>query len=235
MRDFKNGEILYIDKPMGWTSFKVVGRMRWMLSRKIGVKRLKVGHAGTLDPLATGVLVVCTGKATKKIESLQTGVKEYVAEIRLGATTPSYDSEHEVDQTYPWEHITRESLEEVLKTFEGDIEQVPPAYSACKIGGRRAYQLVRDGEEVALRSKQVRIDSIQLIECELPVIKIKVVCGKGTYIRSLARDIGLALESGGYITSLRRTRVGEATEDDCMTMDEFEEWLEKVEINSVKE
>lgn len=147
MRDFKNGEILYIDKPLGWTSFKVVGRMRWMLSRKIGVKRLKVGHAGTLDPLATGVLVVCTGRATKKIESLQTGIKEYTAEIKLGATTPSYDLEHEIDHTYPWQHITREKVEEVLKTFEGEIEQVPPIYSACKIGGRRAYQLVRDGEE----------------------------------------------------------------------------------------
>lgn len=235
MRDFKNGEILYIDKPLGWTSFKVVGRMRWMLSRKIGVKRLKVGHAGTLDPLATGVLVVCTGRATKKIESLQTGIKEYTAEIKLGATTPSYDLEHEIDHTYPWQHITREKVEEVLKTFEGEIEQVPPIYSACKIGGRRAYQLVRDGEEVALRSKTVRIDSIELMECDLPSIKIKVVCGKGTYIRSLARDIGLALESGAHITSLRRTRVGGATEADCMTMDQFEEWLDKVEINSVKE
>ena len=193
MMDFKEGEVLFFNKPLGWTSFKVVGHARYHICRRIKVKKLKVGHAGTLDPLATGVMIVCTGKATKRIEEFQYHTKEYVATIRLGATTPSYDLEHEIDATYPTEHITRELVEETLKRFVGEIQQVPPAFSACMVNGKRAYDLARKGEEVELKPKLLVIDEIELLECNLPEIKVRVVCSKGTYIRALARDIGEAL------------------------------------------
>ena len=187
--NFKKGEVLFFNKPLGWTSFKVVGHVRYHICRQIGVKKLKVGHAGTLDPLATGVMIVCTGKATKRIEEFQYHTKEYVATLRLGATTPSYDLEHEIDATYPTEHITREMVEEVLTHFIGTIEQVPPAFSACMVDGKRAYELARKGEEVELKAKQLVIDEIELLECRLeepePMIRIRVVCSKGTYIRAL--------------------------------------------------
>ena len=178
--DFTAGEIIAIDKPYTWTSFQIVNKVRYHLSRKFNVKRFKVGHAGTLDPLATGVLLLCTGKATKRIEELQKQTKEYVAEIMLGATTPSYDMEHPVNETFPYEHITREMVEEALKQFVGDIAQRPPLFSACKVDGKRAYDLARKGSDMELEPKQIRIDSIELLECELPKITIKVVCGKGT-------------------------------------------------------
>jgi tRNA pseudouridine55 synthase len=225
--DFIAGEIIPIDKPYTWTSFQIVSKIRYLLSRKYGIKRFKVGHAGTLDPLATGVLLLCTGKATKRIEELQSQTKEYVAEITLGATTPSFDLEHPIDATYPYEHITREMVEETLKQFVGDIAQRPPLFSACKVDGKRAYDLARKGSDMQLEPKQIRIDSIELLECELPKIRIRVVCGKGTYIRSLARDIGTALESGGYLTDLVRTRIGEYKLENCVTPEEFQEWLEK--------
>lgn len=225
--DFVAGEVIPIYKPYTWTSFQVVSRIRYQLSRKYGIKRFKVGHAGTLDPLATGVLLLCTGKATKKIEELQSHTKEYEAEIMLGATTPSYDMEHPVDATYPYEHITEEAVREVLKTFVGDIAQRPPLFSACKVDGKRAYDLARKGSDMELAPKQIRIDSIELLECELPKIKIRVVCGKGTYIRSLARDIGEALGSGAYLTALARTRIGEYKLEDCIKPEAFQEWLEK--------
>ena len=228
--DFKEGEILCFDKPLGWTSFKVVGHVRYHICRRMGVKKLKVGHAGTLDPLATGVVVVCTGKATKRIEELQAHTKEYVATLRLGATTPSYDLEHEIDATYPTEHITREMVEEVLKKFIGTIEQVPPVFSACKVDGKRAYDLARKGDEVELKAKTLVIDDIELLECNLPEIKIRVVCSKGTYIRALARDIGQALNSGAHLTGLIRTRVGNVKLEDCMKPDDFEQWLDKQNI-----
>ena len=193
-----------------------MGHARYHICRRIKVKKLKVGHAGTLDPLATGVMIVCTGKATKRIEEFQYHTKEYVATIQLGATTPSYDLEHEIDATYPTEHITRELVEETLKTFIGEIQQVPPAFSACMVNGKRAYDLARKGEEVELKPKLLVIDEIELLECNLPEIKIRVVCSKGTYIRALARDIGEALNSGAHLTALERTRVGDVRLEDCL-------------------
>jgi tRNA pseudouridine55 synthase len=225
--DFAAGEIIPIFKPYTWTSFQIVNKVRYQLSRKYGIKRFKVGHAGTLDPLATGVLLLCTGKATKRIEELQQHTKEYEAEIMLGATTPSYDMEHPVNETFPYEHITREMVEDTLKQFIGDIAQRPPLFSACKVDGKRAYDLARKGSDMQLEPKQIRIDDIELLEYELPKIKIRVTCGKGTYIRSLARDIGEAMQSGAYLSGLTRTRVGEYKIENCIVPDDFPEWLEK--------
>lgn len=232
MLNFKEGEIIYIDKPYKWTSFGVVNKVRYFVCRKQGVKKIKVGHAGTLDPLATGVMILCTGKATKKIEDFQYQTKEYIATLMLGATTPSFDLEKEIDATYPTEHITRELVEETLKQFVGEIQQVPPTFSACKVNGKRAYELARKGDDVELKAKTLVIDDIELLECELPVIKIRVVCSKGTYIRALARDIGQALNSGAHLTALQRTRVGDVTLDKCMQLDDFEAWIEQQEIES---
>ncbi|MBQ8224948.1 MAG: tRNA pseudouridine(55) synthase TruB [Bacteroides sp.] len=227
--DFKEGEVLYFNKPLGWTSFKVVGHARYHICRAIGQKKLKVGHAGTLDPLATGVMIVCTGKATKRIEEFQYHTKEYVATIRLGATTPSFDLEHEIDAVYPTEHITRELVEQTLQRFTGEIWQTPPAFSACMVNGKRAYDLARKGEEVELKPKLLVIDEIELLDCDLtvPEIKIRVVCSKGTYIRALARDIGQALQSGAHLTALERTRVGEVRLEDCLDPLHFKEWIEE--------
>ena len=227
------GEILYIDKPFGWTSFDVVKRVRGKLLRRLGLKKFKVGHAGTLDPLATGVMIVVTGKATRLIDSLQAGVKEYVATIALGATTPSFDLETAIDATYPTEHITRESVEHALSKFVGTIEQVPPAFSACKVDGRRAYKMARKGKEVEIKPKTLVIDEIELLEFAPTQIVIRVVCSKGTYIRALARDIGLALESGGHLTALRRTRVGDVTIDKCQSVDDAISFLDAVELPPV--
>ena len=224
--DFQEGVILAFDKPYRWTSFDVVGKVRWLLCRRLGVKKLKVGHAGTLDPLATGVLIVCTGKATKRIEELQSGTKEYLATIRLGATTPSYDLEKPIDAIYPTEHITRDMVEHVLERFKGTIEQIPPTFSACKIDGKRAYKMARKGDEVELKPKTLVIDDIGLMDCNMPDITIRVVCSKGTYIRALARDIGKALESGGHLIALRRTRVGDFKAEDCLDPEKFSKWLD---------
>ena len=204
--NFKKGEVLFFNKPLGWTSFKVVGHVRYHICRRIGVKKLKVGHAGTLDPLATGVMILCTGKATKRIEEFQYHTKEYVATLRLGATTPSYDLEHEIDATYP------------------------------TVDGKRAYELARKGEEVELKAKQLVIDEIELLECRLddpePTIRIRVVCSKGTYIRALARDIGEALQSGAHLTELIRTRVGDVRLEDCLDPEHFKEWIYRQEIEN---
>ena len=229
--NFVAGEIFCVDKPYGWTSFAVVGKLRYHISRRIGIKKIKVGHAGTLDPLASGVLVVCTGKATKRIDELQAGVKEYVAEIKLGATTPSFDLETEEDATYPWEHITREQVEKVLASqFIGSIEQVPPAYSACKINGKRAYKMARKGKEVELKAKTLVINEIEVLEMEGQRLVIRVVCGKGTYIRALARDIGIALGSGAHLTGLRRTQVGDVRVEKCLTVEEAIKVIETTEV-----
>ena len=214
--DLVSGEIICIDKPLGWTSFDAVKRVRGAILRRLRVKKFKVGHAGTLDPLATGAMIITTGRATKRIEQLQAGVKEYVATVALGATTPSFDLETPVDATYPTSHITRELVEEALSRFIGAIEQVPPAFSACKIDGKRAYELARKGREVELKAKTLVIDEIELLEYSPEAITIRVVCSKGTYIRALARDIGLALGSGAHLTALRRTRVGDYTIDHCV-------------------
>ncbi len=224
------GEIFYVDKPLRWTSFDVVKRIRGVLSRRTGIKKLKVGHAGTLDPLATGVMTVVTGRATKRIEELQAHTKEYVAEIRLGATTPSFDLETEVDAEYPWQHIGREQIVEALSKFVGAIKQVPPAYSACKIDGKRAYKMARKGKEVNIKAKELVIDEIELVGMQLPVITVRVVCSKGTYIRALARDIGEALGSGAHLVGLRRTRVGDIRVESCEQVDRLIDRLEKEEI-----
>ena len=229
--DFVAGEIIPIFKPYTWTSFQIVNKVRYHLSRKYGIKRFKVGHAGTLDPLATGVLLLCTGKATKRIEELQKNTKEYEAEITLGATTPSYDMEHPVNETFPYEHITKELVENTLKQFIGDISQRPPLFSACKVDGKRAYDLARKGSDMQLEPKQIRIDNIELLEYNLPKIRIRVTCGKGTYIRSLARDIGEAMQSGAYLSELTRTRIGEYKIENCITPEAFPEWLEKQSVS----
>lgn len=218
--DLISGEIIGIDKPLGWTSFDAVKRLRGAITRRLGVKKFKVGHAGTLDPLATGVLIICTGKATREIEGLQAGSKEYIADIRLGATTPSFDLETEVDATFPWEHITRQSVEEILPEFRGKVMQVPPVFSAVKVDGKRAYKFARKGEEVELKAKPLEISELEILSFEPPLLRIRVVCSKGTYIRALARDIGKALGSGGHLVGLRRTRVGDMDIDKCLTIDE---------------
>ena len=225
-----------MNKPYRMSSFGALARVRYLISQRLGVKRVKTGHAGTLDPLATGVLVLCTGRATKRIEELQLHSKEYVASLQLGATTPSYDKEHEVDATYPTTHITRELLEEVLQRFVGEIKQVPPAYSACKINGDRAYKLMRKGEDVELKAKTLRIDEIELLAFDPETMQadIRVVCGKGTYIRALARDIGQALNSGAYLTALCRTRVGDIRIEHCVKLDDFPQWLEQQNIENQK-
>lgn len=229
--NFIEGEVLYFNKPLNWTSFQLVAKVRSSICKRLGVKKLKVGHAGTLDPLATGVMIICTGKKTKLIESFQYQVKEYIATIALGATTPSFDLETEVDKTYPTEHLTKELVETKLRDFIGEIWQVPPIYSAVKVEGKRAYDLARAGQEVELKSKLLVIDEIELLECNLPEIKVRVVCSKGTYIRALARDIGKALDTGAHLTALERTRVGEVTLQDCLDGEQVQEFVDSLVLN----
>lgn len=224
--DFISGEVLFINKPLNWTSFTLVRRLRNKLCRKLGIKKLKVGHAGTLDPLATGVMIVCTGKKTKLIETFQYQTKEYIATVKLGETTPSFDLETEVDGVFPTEHITKELVEKTLNQFIGEIQQVPPTYSACKVDGKRAYEFAREGKDIDLKPKLLVIDEIELLDCTLPEVKIRIVCSKGTYIRALARDIGLALGSGGHLTALERTRIGDVTLDQCIDGAQIEEFVE---------
>jgi tRNA pseudouridine55 synthase len=231
--DYAEGEVLYFNKPYTWTSFKLVGRVRWILSKALKKKKLKVGHAGTLDPLATGVLIVCTGKATKQIESFQYQTKEYNATLRLGATTPSFDLEHEIDAFFPYEHITKEMIESVLPQFLGEIMQVPPTFSAVKINGKRAYKYARQGEDVEIAPKKLVIDEIELIKFEPPLLDLRIVCSKGTYIRALARDIGTALNSGAHLVKLERTRIGDITLDKCISIKDFEKQFEKEITNKI--
>lgn len=217
--DYISGEILVIDKPYRWTSFDAVKRLRGALQRRLNAKRFKVGHAGTLDPLATGVLLVCTGRATKRIAELQEGMKEYVAEITFGATTPSYDLEKEIDASYPWEHITPELIAETLPKFRGHVMQVPPVFSAVKVDGKRAYNYARKGKEVEIKAKPLEIKELEVLNWEAPKLTLRVLCSKGTYIRALARDLGEAMNSGAHLTALRRTRVGDYTINDAMSLD----------------
>ena len=228
--NFTEGEIFYINKPLHWTSFDAVKRIRIQILRRLQRKKIKVGHAGTLDPLATGVMIVCTGRATKQIEKLQAGTKEYIATLRLGATTPSYDLETELDATYPYEHITRELIEEALTHFKGSIKQVPPAFSACKVDGTRAYKMARKGKEVELQAKELVIDEIELLDFVPPLATIRVVCSKGTYIRALARDIGVALNSGAHLTALERRRVGDVSINDCLSIDEIDRLIREATV-----
>ena len=227
--NFQEGALIYINKPYRMSSFGALAHIRYLVSKRLHVKRVKMGHAGTLDPLATGVLILCTGKETKNIEALQRHTKEYTATLQLGATTASYDREHTVDYTYPTRHITRELIEQTLPQFVGDIMQRPPLYSACMVAGDRAYELARKGRDVELAPKPIHIDEIELTDFNPDTMQmsIRVVCGKGTYIRSLARDIGAALGSGAFLTALCRTRVGDVRIEDCLTFDDFPAWLEK--------
>lgn len=231
--DFVEGEILAFDKPYKWTSFDVVGKARWLLCHQLGLKKLKVGHTGTLDPLATGVVIVCTGRKTKLIEELQYDTKEYVATLQLGATTPSFDLEKPIDQTYPTAHITRKLIDEVIPTFLGEQWQVPPMFSAVKVDGKRAYELARKGEEVELKPKLLVIDEIEVLSFDQTTMQlvIRVVCSKGTYIRALARDIGQKLNSGAHLIALRRTRVGDYHVEECMNFEQFEQLV--YEIKSI--
>lgn len=225
--DFINGEILCVNKPLHWTSFRLVRVVRAKLRKKLNIKKLKVGHAGTLDPLATGVMIICTGKKTKEIERLQAGVKEYSATIKVGATTPSFDLETEIDAEFPINHITEDLIRDCLKKFIGEIEQIPPNFSAVKVNGKRAYELARKSKIFELKPKLLVIDSIDLTNYELPFISLSIVCSKGTYIRALARDIGECLNSGAHLVSLERVRVGDATLEKCLQVDELDEFFDK--------
>lgn len=223
--DFITGEIIGIDKPLGWTSFDAVKRIRGAIQRRLHVKKFKVGHAGTLDPLATGVLIVCTGRATKKIEEIQSGKKEYVATVSLGATTPSFDLETEIDGVYPWEHIDEEMAKSALESFIGQSMQVPPVFSAVKVEGKRAYKYARNGRELELKAKPVSIEKVEFISLDGRELTFRVVCGKGTYIRAMARDLGLKLNSGAHLIALRRTKIGNIGIGDCLSIDDA---LEKI-------
>ncbi|MBR5392779.1 MAG: tRNA pseudouridine(55) synthase TruB [Prevotella sp.] len=234
--NFKEGVILSIDKPYAMSSFGALAHIRYLLTKKMRYK-VKVGHAGTLDPLATGVLILCTGKKTKEIETLQAHTKEYVATLQLGASTASHDMEHPVDEVFPTEQITRERIEQVLSSFVGDVQQVPPVYSAVCVNGKRAYQLSRKGKDFEIKAKTVHIEEIELLHFdeEMMQMSIRVVCGKGTYIRSLARDIGEALDSAAYLTSLCRTRVGDISLSQCITLEQFPKWLEQQDLELLEQ
>lgn len=219
--DFKNGQVLLIDKPLEWTSFQVVNKLRWHIRQKFGIKKIKVGHAGTLDPLATGLLIICTGKFTKIISEYQGQEKEYIGEITLGATTPSYDLETEVNETFPIAHITEDLIYSTTKQFIGEIDQKPPIFSALKKDGKRLYELAREGKTIEIQSRKVTIREFEITKIDLPKIQFRVTCSKGTYIRSLAYDFGLSLNSGGHLSELRRTKIGDFKVEDGMKIDEF--------------
>ena len=227
--DFPEGYIAVIDKPLEWTSTDVVRKIKYALQHKLGYRKIKIGHAGTLDPLATGVLLVCIGKATKMVNALQAEEKEYIAELELGATTPSFDMEHPIDCHYPTEHITREMIEQALADLTGERLQAPPIYSAKKVEGVRAYEFARAGEEVELKKALINIYEMEILELEMPRLKIRVRCSKGTYIRSLAQEIGQAVGSGAYLTSLRRTRSGGFTAENGWNLQNFMEKLAECE------
>jgi tRNA pseudouridine55 synthase len=221
VEDFKNGQVLLIDKPLNWTSFQVVNKLRWHIRQKFGLKKIKVGHAGTLDPLATGLLIICTGKFTKKIDEYQGQIKEYTGEITLGATTPSYDLETEVDEIFPVEHITSELIYKTTEQFIGEINQIPPIFSAIKMEGVRLYNLAREGKTAEIKSRKITIETFEITNIDLPKIQFRVVCSKGTYIRSLAYDFGKALNSGGHLSQLRRTKIGDFTVEDSVEVPDF--------------
>lgn len=235
--NYLEGEIIGFDKPYRWTSFDVVGKTRWLLCHRLGFKKIKVGHTGTLDPLATGVVVVCTGKMTKRIDELQNHDKEYVATLQLGATTPSFDLEKEIDATYPTAHITRTLIDQVIPTFQGEQWQVPPVFSAVKVDGKRAYKLARKGEQPELKPKKLVIDEIEVLsfDPERMQLILRIVCSKGTYIRALARDIGQRLESGAHLIHLRRTRVGAIRVEDCIQFEAFEKQIENEKLKQDNE
>jgi tRNA pseudouridine55 synthase len=218
---FKEGQVLLIDKPLTWTSFQVVNKIRWEIRQRFNIKKIKVGHAGTLDPLATGLLILCTGKFTKKIDQYQAKHKEYTGEITLGATTPSYDLESEVNAEFPTAHITEEIIHKTTEQFIGEIDQKPPIFSALKKDGKRMYELARAGEEVIVTSRKISISEFEITNIDFPKVQFRVVCSKGTYIRSLAYDFGMALNSGGFLSALRRTKIGEFSVDESYSLDAY--------------
>ena len=218
---YKNGQVLLIDKPLTWTSFQVVNKLRWEIRQRFNIKKIKVGHAGTLDPLATGLLIICTGKQTKQIDTYQGQVKEYTGTFTLGGTTPSYDLETEIDNIFPTAHITEELLHETTKQFMGEIQQKPPIFSAIKKDGKRLYELARKGETTEIKERTVTISSFEITEIKLPEVGFRIICSKGTYIRSIAFDYGKALNSGGHLSSLRRTKIGNFSVDDALSVEEF--------------
>jgi tRNA pseudouridine55 synthase len=223
--DFNAGAVLLFDKPIDWTSFDLVNKVRWMLVRKLNIKKLKVGHAGTLDPKATGLVIVCTGKATKTIDSIQAEEKEYIATLKLGATTPSYDLEKEEDSTFPVDYITLGLIEEKLNNFIGEIDQIPPIYSAIRVDGKIAFDFARKGKELELEARKILIDEIEILKFESPELTLRIKCGKGTYIRSLARDLGESLGCGAYLIGLVRTRNGSNLLENAWTIENFEKNL----------
>lgn len=227
--EFLNGEVILIDKPLEWSSFQVVNKVRWLLKKQFHLKKIKVGHAGTLDPLATGLLILCVGKYTKRIEEFQAQDKEYTGTILLGATTPSYDAETEVNQTFPTDHINEELLTQTIKDFTGVIQQRPPVFSALKKDGKRLYEYARKGEEIDIPTREITIDEFEITRIALPEIDFRVVCSKGTYIRSLAHDFGQALKSGGYLTALRRTKIGNFNVENSMTIEEIDTYIRNIE------
>lgn len=227
--EFLNGEVILIDKPLEWSSFQVVNKVRWLLKKQFHLKKIKVGHAGTLDPLATGLLILCVGKYTKRIEEFQAQDKEYTGTILLGATTPSYDAETEVNQTFPTDHINEELLTQTIKDFIGVIQQRPPVFSALKKDGKRLYEYARKGEEIDIPTREITIDEFEITRIALPEIDFRVVCSKGTYIRSLAHDFGQALKSGGYLTALRRTKIGNFNVANSMTIEEIDTYIRNIE------
>ncbi len=218
---YKNGQVLLIDKPLTWTSFQVVNKLRWEIRQRFNIKKIKVGHAGTLDPLATGLLIICTGKQTKQIDTYQGQVKEYTGTFKLGETTPSYDLETEIDNTFPTAHITEELLHETTKQFVGEIQQKPPIFSAIKKDGKRLYELARKGETIEIKERIVTVSSFEITKIKLPEVEFRIICSKGTYIRSIAFDYGKALNSGGYLSALRRTKIGNFSVDDAFSVEEF--------------
>jgi len=224
---FLNGEVILVDKPFNWTSFQVVNKIRWMIKTTLGIKKIKVGHAGTLDPLASGLLILCTGKMTKQIEQFMGQEKEYVGTFSLGATTPSYDLETEINQYFPIEHIDKKLLENTLTQFTGIIDQQPPVFSALKKEGKRLYEFAREGQEVEVPSRKVTIRNFEITQINFPEIDFKVNCSKGTYIRSLAHDFGKSLNSGAYLSLLRRTRIGKYSIENAIQIEDFEKLLEK--------
>ncbi|WP_282071218.1 tRNA pseudouridine(55) synthase TruB [Polaribacter atrinae] len=230
--NFKNGQVLLIDKPLNWTSFQVVNKLRWEIRQRFNIKKIKVGHAGTLDPLATGLLIICTGKQTKEIHVYQGQEKEYTGTFTIGATTPSYDLETEVDKTYATEHITEDLLHETTKQFIGDIQQKPPIFSAIKKDGKRLYELARKGETTEINARTVSITEFEITKINLPEVEFRVVCSKGTYIRSLAYDFGLALNSGAHLSVLRRTKIGDFSVENGVSVEQFIENLQEDVIKS---
>jgi len=219
--DYKSGQILLIDKPLKWTSFQVVNKLRWAIKKKYNIKKIKVGHAGTLDPLATGLLIICTGKFTKKIDQFQAEKKEYTGTITLGSSTPSYDLETEIDQQYPIDHISETAIHTTANTFIGIQDQIPPLFSAIKKDGVRLYELARKGETTEIKPRKVKIESFEITKIKMPNIEFRVVCSKGTYIRSLANDFGKALNTGAHLSSLRRTKIGDSQVNNAVTLKEF--------------